>query len=122
MNKEVKNSILKSVGFGVGVCIISIILAVIIRNIKKYTFIDVLFLEGIILIIIGALSCVGGSSTGVVFKPGNSTNAQFSITDNKGKSKYERDRNHIRKILPLSILKVSIIIGGILDCILTFVI
>jgi hypothetical protein len=122
MDKEVKTTMLKCGVFGGVVCGLSVVLAIVISNIKSYMFIDVLFLEGIILAVIGALSCVGASSTGLFFRTERSTNVQFTNTDNKGQTKYERDRDLIKKVLPLSMLKIALIIGGVLDCILTFVV
>ena len=99
--------------------ILAIIAAIIIKNLKSYSLADIIFCEGILFILIGSLSCIGGSSRGLFFKENNTSNVQFTASDLKGNTKYERDNELIRKVLPLSIIKISLIIGGIINCIIS---
>ncbi|AQM58951.1 hypothetical protein [Clostridium baratii] len=119
MKKENAKSIVKCILIGGVWSILAIIAAIIIKNLKSYSLADIIFCEGILFILIGALSCIGGSSRGLFFKENNTSNVQFTASDLKGNTKYERDNELIRKVLPLSIIKLSLIIGGIINCIIS---
>lgn len=122
MNKETLTTLLKCVFGGILIFIFAIILSFIVNAIKGYFLSDILLIEGIFLTISGVFSCIGTGSTGFYFKSDKSSNTQFTITDNSGTTKYERDISSIRNILPMSILKFSIIIGGLLTLFISYMI
>ncbi|MBD7910331.1 hypothetical protein [Clostridium cibarium] len=121
MNGDNLITICKCFILSICICVLTIIIGMIINYIKKYAFVDILFMEGIILTIIGVFSCIGTGSTGLYFKANSNSNTQFTTTDTSGKTKYERDVSSIRNILPLSILKFSLILSGILTCTISFI-
>lgn len=122
MNKENLIILFKCILFSIIIFILATILGKIINNLKNYPLPDILLLEGIVLTILGAFSCIGTGSTGLYFKTDRSSNTQFTITDHSGKTKYERDITSIRNILPLSMLNFSLIIGGILIFLTSYII
>lgn len=122
MNKETLTTLIKCVFGGLLIFIFAIILSFIVNSIKSYLISDILLIEGIFLTVIGLFPCIGTGSTGFYFKSDKSSNTQFTITDHSGTTKYERDISSIRNILPMSILKFSIIIGGLLTFFLSYII
>ena len=122
MNKSNVITLSKCILIGILFSILAAIAGVIISKVKVYTLVDVMFFEGIVLLVIGILSCIGGSNRGLFFRENYTSNAHFTTTDLEGNTKYERDNKLIKNILPLSIIKLSLIISGIILIISTFII
>ncbi|MEG1001799.1 hypothetical protein [Clostridium sp.] len=122
MNKSNLITLSKCILIGILFSMLAAFAAVIINNIKNYALVDVVFFEGIVLLVIGVLSCIGGSNRGLFFRENYTSNVQFTTTDLEGNTKYERDNKLIKNILPLSVIKLSLIISGIILIISTFII
>jgi hypothetical protein len=120
MNNIQLKSLAKCIVFGVLWSIILIIIGVIIANFTSYNLKDVLFIEGIIVVILGALSSISGNPMGLSLQALGQNNAQYvakanlEVTDMEKQKHHENFKTNIRS----SINTVSLVIGGVI-CIIT---
>lgn len=97
--------------------------ALIITNFKDYELRDVLFVEGIIFVIGGVLSSIGGNPMGLSMQGLGQNNAQYIANANLEVSKMEKDKtNNIKTTISAGLSTVSLIIGGLLVIAINFII
>ena len=125
--KSMEKSILKTIGkcviFGIIWGIVLFGVALIITNFKDYALRDVLFVEGIIFVVGGVLSSIGGNPMGLSMQGLGQNNAQYIANANLEVSKMEKDKtNNIKTTISAGLSTVSLIIGGLLVIAINFII
>lgn len=93
MNKSILKTIGKCAIFGVIWAIVLFGVALILTNFKDYELKDVLFVEGIIFVIGGVLSSLGGNPMGLSMQGLGQSNAQYIANSNLKVTKIEKDKN-----------------------------
>ena len=94
MEKSILKTIGKCVIFGIIWGIVLFGVALIITNFKDYELRDVLFVEGIIFVIGGVLSSIGGNPMGLSMQGLGQNNAQYIANANLEVSKMEKDKTN----------------------------
>lgn len=104
--------------------IVFILIGFVIVNFTSYSLKYVLFIEGIVLVALGALSSIGGNPTGLSLQALVQDNAQYVANANLEVTKMEKQRHHdnIKTNLRSSFNIVSLIIGGAICIIINFII
>ena len=98
-------------------------LGVLIKNNNGYELRDVIFVEGIIALIIGALSSIGGRSMGLAINGIGRSNAQYQSTANIEITKRENEKFGFGKVsIDLSLSNFSLLISGFILVILNYII
>lgn len=98
-------------------------LGVLIKNNKGYELRDVIFVEGLIALIIGALSSIGGRPMGLAMNSLGQSNAQYQSTANIEITKKENEKFGFRKVsIDLSLSNFSLLISGVILVILNYII
>ena len=109
--------------FGIIWVIVLFGVALIITNFKDYELRDVLFVEGIIFVVGGVLSSIGGNPMGLSMQGLGQNNAQYIANANLEVSKMEKDKtNNIKTTISAGLSTVSLIIGGLLVIAINFII
>lgn len=117
---------LKFVLFGVIWALISASIGLLISEFMDYNFRDVFFVEGMVLIIIGIFSSIGGKLTGLPLQlkssnPQYVTNGYLQMKDIEKKEK--KNNSDVRKInISIGISGIALIVGGVICMIINFVI
>ena len=123
MEKSILKTIGKCVIFGIIWGIVLFGVALIITNFKDYELRDVLFVEGIIFVVGGVLSSIGGNPMGLSMQGLGQSNAQYIANANLEVSKMEKDKtNNIKTTISAGLSTVSLIIGGLLVIAINFII
>jgi len=124
MDKSQIKSLIKCVVWGIFWSIILIIIGFIIANFTYYTLKDVLFIEGIIIVLLGALSSIGGNPMGLSLQGLGQSNAQYAANANLEVTKMEKEKHHnnSKPNLRSSLNTVSLIISGVICIIINFII
>ena len=123
MEKSILKTIGKCVIFGIIWGIVLFGVALIITNFKDYELRDVLFVEGIIFVVGGVLSSIGGNPMGLSMQGLGQNNAQYIANANLEVSKMEKDKtNNIKTTISAGLSTVSLIIGGRLVIAINFII
>ena len=123
MEKSILKTIGKCVIFGIIWGIVLFGVALIITNFKDYELRDVLFVEGIIFVVGGVLSSIGGNPMGFSMQGLGQNNAQYIANANLEVSKMEKDKtNNIKTTISAGLSTVSLIIGGLLVIAINFII
>ena len=125
--KSMEKSILKTIGkcviFGIIWGIVLFGVALIITNFKDYELRDVLFVEGIIFVVGGVLSSIGGNPMGLSMQGLGQNNAQYIANANLQVTKMEKDKAKIIKTtVAVGLSTVSLVIGGVLIIVINFII
>ena len=123
MEKSILKTIGKCVIFGIIWGIVLFGVALIITNFKDCELRDVLFVEGIIFVVGGVLSSIGGNPMGLSMQGLGQNNAQYIANANLEVSKMEKDKtNNIKTTISAGLSTVSLIIGGLLVIAINFII
>lgn len=109
-----------------GVCWfgISIMVGIFITLFTRYNFMDILFVEGMLLIMVGVSFEVGSERTWLSLQPLGSPDAQYISNMNLEIAKIAaEEKNDIRRILlSRGLSSISLIIGGIFALAINFII
>lgn len=117
---------LKFVLFGVIWALISASVGLLISEFMDYNFRDVFFVEGMVLIIIGIFSSIGGKLTGLPLQLKSSnaqyvTNGYLQMKDIEKKEK--KNNSDVRRVnISIGISGIALIVGGLICMIINFVI
>lgn len=123
MDKSVLKTIVKCVIFGVIWAIILFGVALVITNFKGYELKNILFIEGIIFVMIGILSSIGGNPMGLSMQGLGQSNAQYIANGNLEVAKMEKDKTKsVKTTVSIGLSTVSLVIGGVLVITLNFII
>ena len=124
MNKSQIKPLIKCIVWGILWAIVFILIGFVIVNFTSYSLKDVLFIEGIVLVALGALSSIGGNPTGLSLQALGQDNAQYAANANLEVTKMEKQRHHdnIKTNLRSSFNIVSLIIGGSICIVINFLI
>lgn len=117
---SIKN-VIKCVFFGVIWSILIVIISVIITEFKEYIFNDVIFVQGMILIVVGLLSSMGGNPMGLSIEGIGSQSAQYITNANLEVTKYEKERLNIKTTITIGLSGASLVVGGLLSIIISFI-
>ncbi|WP_051623680.1 hypothetical protein [Clostridium hydrogeniformans] len=121
MYNSIVKRLLKCGLFGLLWFIILVILALLIVNFTKYNFNDVLFVEGMILVVIGVLSSLGGNPMGLSLQSLGQMNSQYVANANLEVSKREKSRASLKTTLSISLSMAAFVIGGLISILASFI-
>ena len=121
MDNSIVKRLLKCGLFGLLWFIILVILALLIVNFKKYNFNDVLFIEGMILVVIGVLSSLGGNPMGLSLQSLGQMNSQYVAKANLEVSKREKSKTSLKTTLSISLSMAAFVIGGLISILASFI-
>lgn len=126
MEKEQIKSLFKCMLWSVVWSVILFLSALVIVNFTEFILKDVLFIEGIIFIVLGILSSIGGSPIGTSLYSLGQNNAQYISGANIESLKRDNDMNNtneqLKNTLRMSVSMVSLILAGIICIIINFII
>lgn len=123
MDKSQIKSLIKCVVWGIIWSIILVLIGLGIVNFTTHNLKDVLFVEGIILVILGVSSFLGGNPTGLSLQGLGQTNAQYIANANLEVTRMEKEKTTtIKNNFKTSINTVSLVMGGIICIIINFII
>jgi len=124
MDKSQIKSLIKCVVWGIIWSIILVLIGLGIVNFTTHNLKDVLFIEGIILVIFGISSFLGGNPTGLSLQGLGQTNAQYIANANLEVTRMEKEKTTttIKNSFKTIINTVSLIIGGLICIIINFII
>lgn len=124
MDKSQIKSLIKCVVWGIFWSIILVIIGFVIENFTSYTLKDILFIEGIVVVLLGALSSIGGNPMGLSLQALGQNNAQYAANANLEVTRMEKEKRHnnFKSNLRSSLNTVSLIIGGVICIIINFII
>lgn len=90
MNKSQIKALIKCIVWGILWAIVFILIGFVIVNFTSYSLKDVVFIEGIVLVALGALSLIGGNPTGLSLQALGQNNAQYVANANLEVTKMEK--------------------------------
>ncbi|GAA0770280.1 hypothetical protein GCM10008908_12850 [Clostridium subterminale] len=124
MDKSQIKSLIKCVVWGIIWSIILVLIGLGIVNFTTHNLKDALFIEGIILVILGVSSFLGGNPTGLSLQGMGQTNAQYIANANLEVTRMEKEKTttSINNSFKTIINTVSLIIGGLICIIINFII
>jgi hypothetical protein len=123
MNRNILKTLAKCLIFGVILAIVLYFLGNILT--KKDMFKELesaLFFEGIISIIIGLFSAMSGNPNGLSLQGSGSNNAGYISHMNIEVTKHEREKVKVKTDFILGISSLSLIIGGVITIIISYLI
>ena len=122
MDKNQIKTLLKCIIWGLIWASVLFVIALAITKYLDYNFNDVLFIEGILLIILGVLSSVGGNPMGLSLQSLGQNNAQYVSNSNLEISKMEKSKNNLKTTISTTLSMVSFIVGGGIVILISFII
>lgn len=122
MGKSQISSLIKCFIWGIIWSIILVLIGLGIVRFTTYNLKDILFIEGIILVILGVSSFLGGNPTGLSLQGLGQTNAQYIANANLEVTRMEKEKTNTIKNFKASISTVSLVIGGVICIIINFII
>jgi len=124
MNKRDFKSLIKYIYFGILESFILVLIGLAIVSFNNYNLKDVLFVEGIVLIILAVFCVIGGDSTGLSLQGMGQNNAQYLANANLETLKLENEKtkSNLRPMLNIGLNTVSMTIGGVICIIIDLII
>lgn len=123
MGKSQISSLIKCFIWGIIWSIILVLIGLGIVRFTTYNLKDILFIEGIIFVILGISSFLGGNPTGLSLQGLGQTNAQYIANANLEVTRMEKEKtNTIKNNFKTSISTVSLVMGGVICIIINFII
>ncbi|MPQ43916.1 hypothetical protein [Clostridium tarantellae] len=124
MNNIKTKTLIKCILFGILWFILLFIIALIILKLTNYALNDILFIEGILFIIIGVLSSLGGNTMSLSLQSMGETNSQYISNANLEITKLEKEKTKgtLKNFFSTSISMLSFVIAGILCIVVNFII
>ena len=126
MNKrEIKSlSLVKYIFFEILLAVIVLLIGLAIVYFTNYNFKDVLFVEGMVVIILGIFSGISGNSTGLSLQGMGQNNAQYVSNVNLETLKMEKEKtkNNLNPNISIGLNMASLIISGAICIIIDFII
>lgn len=113
--------LLKYTFWGVVWAVVFIILGFIIEKLSTFSLKDIFFVEGILLVILGAASCIGGNPLGLSIQALGQTNAQYAAYANLEVTKMEKEKLskfNFRTAFNL----ISLVLAGVICIVINFII
>ena len=124
MNKRENKPLVKYIFFEILLSVILLLIGLAIVYFTNYNFKDVLFVEGMVVIILGIFSGISGNSTGLSLQGMGQNNAQYVSNTNLETLKMEKEKtkNNLNTNIRIGLNMVSLIIGGAICIIIEFII
>lgn len=123
MKNRIVNILVKSIIWGVVWLGVAALIGFIITKISpNKNFENVLFIEGLVLVFGGIFASISGDPMGLSIQGLGQNNAQYIANANLEISKMEKEKSGMKIDIGFSLSTFSLIIGGILSVILTFII
>ena len=124
MNKRENKPLVKYIFFEILLSVILLLIGLAIVYFTNYNFKDVLFVEGMVVIILGIFSGISGNSTGLSLQGMGQNNAQYVSNANLETLKMEKEKtkNNLNPNISIGLNMVSLIIGGAICIIIDFII
>ena len=111
-NSQVK-LFFKSIVWGIVWAGLLVLIGLVVTNITKYNFKDVIFSEGMIVVLLGVFSSIGGNPLGLSFQAMGQNNSQYVSKANLEISKMEKDKigDSNKTNIKFGFSTISLIIG-----------
>jgi cobalamin biosynthesis protein CobD/CbiB len=124
VDKSQMESLIKCVVWGILWSIIFILIGFIIANFTPYILKDVLFVEGMLIVIVAASSSISGNPLGLSLQALGQNSAQYVANANLEAMKMEKQKQYdnFKTGLRSSLNAVSLIIGGVICIVINFMI
>lgn len=124
MNKRENKPLVKYIFFEILLSVILLLIGLVIMYFTNYNFKDVLFVEGMVVIILGIFSGISGNSTGLSLQGMGQNNAQYVSNANLETLKMEKEKtkNNLNPNISIGLNMVLLIIGGAICIIIDFII
>ena len=123
MKDERVLTLTKSLVWGlVWLIIASIVGFILTKFMTSRSFQDILFIEGLVLIFAGIFASISGDPRGVSMQGLGQNNAQYINNANLEVARMEKEKVHIKTDIKFALSTFSLVIGGILSVVLTFII
>lgn len=123
MDKSVLKTIVKCAVFGIIWAIILFGIALLITKVKGYELKDVLFIEGMLIVVAGVLSSVGGNPMGLSMQGLGQQNSQYIANANLEVTRMEKDKTkNIKSTIRMGLSTFSLVFGGVLIIVINFII
>ncbi|ATD55508.1 hypothetical protein [Clostridium chauvoei] len=124
MDKDQIKTLLKCAMFGIIWIAITATIAILMMNLTRYNFKDVMFIEGIVLVILGLFASVSGNPMGLCIQALGNSNSQYVANANMQITKLDTEKAHrnAKTTIRMGISTVALIIGGILSMVISFII
>lgn len=118
MGKKIVKLIINVLGW----IIISLVLAGILVGSRNLVFKDIIFIEGIFLIIIGLTSTIGGDPLGLSLQGLGNMNEQYMANANLEGSKMEKEKNNyqIKTTMKIFLSTTVLVISGLILILINF--
>lgn len=114
---------IKSIIWGLGWLALAALIGFIITKLApNRNFKDILFIEGLILIFIGIFASISGDPMGLSMQGLGQSNAQYIANANLEVSKMEKEKVNAKINIAFALSTFSLLIGGILSVVITFII
>ena len=122
MKDERIYSFIKSLIWGLGWFVVASLIGFIIIKVMPFkSFKDILFIEGLVLIFAGVFASISGNPMGLSVQGLGQNNAQYIANANLEISKREKEKFNVKTNIAFALSTFSLVIGGVLSIILTFI-
>ncbi len=114
---------IKSIVWGVVWLALAVLVGFLITKVtSNKSFENALFIEGLIMIFVGISTSISGDPMGASLQALGENNAQYMAIANLEVSKMEKKKSNVKRNIAFALSTFSLLIGGILSVILTFII
>lgn len=121
MDKDQIKTLLRCIVFGFIWIAITAGVGMLIVDLAGYNFKDVMFIEGIVLVILGLFASVSGNPMGLCIQALGNSNSQYVANTNLQIAKVDLERKtNIKTTIKMSISTVALVMGGILSILVSF--
>lgn len=123
MRDERISLVIKSIIWGLGWFVLAALIGfIIIKLAPNKNFKDILFIEGLILIFVGIFASISGDPMGLSMQGLGQSNAQYITNANLEVSKIAKQKANVKINIAFALSTFSLLIGGILSAVITFII
>lgn len=102
--------------------IILVLLGLFLSKFVETTLKDILFMEGVLVIIIGLFSSIGGNPMGLSLQALGQSNAQYVGNANLEISRMEKEKSIVKDSIKIGVSTISLILGGIGCIVINYII
>lgn len=117
------NLVLKSLFWGIAWLLLVALVGFIITKVTSYkSFQNIVFIEGLILVFVGIFTSISGDSMGISMQGLGQNNAQYISNANLEVTKMQKEKSNRKLDIEFAVSTFSLVLGGSLSVVLTFII
>lgn len=116
------NKILKVGCFGVIWSAVALLIATVLQKNIAFNFKDIMFVEGMLMVVIATLASISGNSLGISLQGLGNNNAQYMANANLEITKREKEltKSIVKSNVKFGVSSICLLIGGIITLLLNF--